>query len=50
MVYYDTVAEFLSRTEDDDVYVTPDILLRVVDGEVQVICINPTRNQPWYGA
>ena len=46
--YYDSIAAFDSRLEDDDVWYRPELYIRVEDGEVTFISINPHQHQPWY--
>lgn len=47
--YYKSVAEFATRLKANDVWYTPDLFLRVVDGEVKTIVVNPANHEPWYG-
>ena len=46
-VYY-SVSEFVDRLDDDDVYAVPDLHIRVVNGEITVVTVNPFNHQPWY--
>lgn len=46
--YYDSIAAFDSRLEDDGVWYRPELYIRVEDGEVTFISINPHQHQPWY--
>lgn len=48
-IYYKSVAEFATRLKANDVWYTPDLFLRVVNGEVKTIVVNPTNHEPWYG-
>ena len=42
-VFY-TISEFIDRLDDEDVYFIPDLHIRVVNGEITVIAVNPYTN------
>ena len=46
--YYDSIGDLDSRLQDDDVWYRPELYIRVVDGEVVLISINPHQHEPWH--
>ena len=42
-VFY-TISEFIDRLDDEDVYFIPNLHIRVVNGEITVIAVNPYTN------
>lgn len=47
--YFNSVASFVDRLDDEDVWYQPDLYLRVENDEVKVIVVNPANHEPWYG-
>ena len=47
--YFNSVANFVDRLDDEDVWYQPDLYLRVENDEVKVIVVNPANHEPWYG-
>ena len=46
--YYSSVAEFVDRLDDEDVWYFPNLLMRVENDEVKVIVVNPANHEPWH--
>ncbi len=45
--YFESVNEFVDILDDDSVWYTPPLFIRVVDGEISIIVINPDCHEPW---
>ena len=48
--YYSGIKEFMDRLDDDETWYKPDLYIRVSNGKVTFIAINPVQHQPWTDA
>ena len=48
VMYFDSVPAFADRIDDEDVISIPDLHIRVVNGEVTIMSVNPWQHQPWF--